>query len=101
VDVVNVPPIILEKNSVPTTTFDACRVTLDMTFIDRQPVDRVDTSTMGAESDVRNMADPVMVEKVSLMVESVSMIAVEVVKEVPDRVEKVPLPAYNEEVVTC
>jgi hypothetical protein len=42
-----------------------------------------------------------MVENVSYIVESLSTIAVEVVKEVPDRVEKVPLLAYNEEVTTC
>ena len=105
VEVVNVPPVILEKNSVPTTTFDACRVTLDNVSLVMVPVDMVDTSIIGAKSDVRKMADPVMapvmVEKVSLMVESVEMVAVEVVKEVPDSVEKFPLPAYNEEVVVC
>jgi hypothetical protein len=101
VEVVNVPPVILEKNSVPTTTLEACRVTLDSVSLVMVPVDMVDTSIIGAKSDVRKMADPVIVEKVSLMVESVEMVAVEVVKEVPDRVEKFPLPAYNEEVVVC
>ena len=101
VEVVNVPPVMLEKNSVPTTTLDACRVILDRVFIDRQPVDMVDTSIIGAESDVRKTACPVMVEKVSLIVESVSTMILDAVKEVPVRVEKVPLPAYNEEVVVC
>ena len=42
VDVVNVPPVMLEKNSVPTTILDACSVILDMAFVDISPTDRVD-----------------------------------------------------------
>ena len=101
VEVVNVPPLILEKNSVPTTTFDACKVTLDSVSLVMVPVDMVDTSIIGAKSDVRKTARPVIVEKVSLMVESVSTVILDTVKEVPDRVEKFPLPAYKEEVVVC
>ena len=101
VEVVNVPPVILEKNSVSTMTFDACRVILDRISLDSASIDMVDTSIIGAESDVRKIVRPVIVEKVSLMVESVEMVALDIVKEVPDRVEKFPLPVYNEEVVAC
>jgi hypothetical protein len=101
VEVVNVSPVILEKNSVPTTTLDACRVILDMALVDRGPVDMVDTSIIGANNDVRKTERPVMVEKVSLMVESVVMVALDTDKEVPDSVEEFPLLAYNEEVVVC
>ena len=101
VDVVNVPPVILEKNSVSTMTLDACRVTLDRVSTDSASIYMVDTSIIGAESDVRKMVPPVMVEKVSLIVESVSTMILDVVKEVPVRVEKVPFPANNVEVVTC
>ena len=100
-EVVNVSPVILEKNSVPTTTLDVCRVILDKALIDRAPVDMVDTSIIGADNDVRKIACPVMVEKVSLMVESVVMVAFDTVKEVPDSVEEFPLLTYNEEVVVC
>jgi len=101
VDVVSVPPVALEKNSVPTTIVDACNVILDRILIDMVPLAMVDTSIIGAESDVTKTACPVMVEKISLIVESVSTMILDAVKEVPVRVEKVPLPAYNEEVVVC
>lgn len=101
VEVVIVPPVALEKSSVPTTIVDACNVILDSVSLDIAPVDRVDTSIIGADNDVRKIAYPVMVEKVSIVVESVVMIAFDVVKEVPDRVEKVPFGVYNEEAVTC
>jgi hypothetical protein len=101
VEVVIVPPVALEKNSVPTIIVDACNVILDRVLLDIAPVDRVDTSIIGADNDVRKIACPVMVEKVSVIVESVVMTAFDVVKEVPDTVENVPFVVYNEEAVTC
>lgn len=99
--VVTVPPDAVEKNSVPTTILDACSVIQDSTSLDISPDDIVEISRIDVESDVRKMAFPVIVEKVSFIVESVVMIEVEVVKELPDRIETFPFPVYNEEVVVC